>query len=611
MQIGTQDFCMEAWIKLRTQGVNYERYITHQASWAQGGVKGVEFAASTTGDLRLELMIDGSSATDFSHSHQIVKERWYHAVITRESGHARAFIDGVMKNNAANTTNINGSGGTHFGTNTAGTDQMDDFLIRDFRLCIGGVPTDYSTTSTTNDATIFSVPNAHITKTSQGATASEVKALLFNTPYVQDNSDNTNASLTYHSKGQTIPDGPYDTLEYTAAAHGSSLRLDGSDDQVRITVDNSTMDIGSAFTIECWFYYDNFIADASICQRGGGGGAWNGTDGVYYGLSFYNNKLNWIFQHSAGSNTYMGTTGLPLYNQWNHVAVSYDGTTTALFLNGVRENSSTASYVTVTNRDRFVIGTGQVNNWAAHADFVGNIADFRISNSVRYDPTQTTCTVPTASFTSDSDTGLLIKGGDAGIIDKAQGAQSILLQGDAKCSTEQTKFLSTSMKFDGNDRINIGVLNDNGGILAMRTADFTWEAWVYIGSGNTSYHQIFSSRPSNTGGTEQGSLAVNPSGGLTFYVGAFVIDYTTSIGTGSWKHIAVVRDGSNCRLFIDGTQVAINTSFTSDMSRDDFTLGANYNGTEAFTGYLSDVRVTKGLARYTSNFTPPTAALQG
>ena len=47
------------------------------------------------------------------------------------------------------------------------------------------------------------------------------------------------------------------------------------------------------------------------------------------------------------------------------------------------------------------------------------------------------------------------------------------------------------------------------------------------------------------------------------------------------------------------------------MSRDDFTLGANYNGTEAFTGYLSDVRVTKGLARYTSNFTPPTAALQG
>ena len=139
MQIGTQDFCMEAWIKLRTQGVNYERYITHQASWAQGGVKGVEFASQTTGNLKLHLMIDGSSATDFGYEHSIVKERWYHAVITRESGHARIFIDGVMKNNAANTTNINGANGTHFGTNTAGTDQMDDFLIRDFRLCIGGV----------------------------------------------------------------------------------------------------------------------------------------------------------------------------------------------------------------------------------------------------------------------------------------------------------------------------------------------------------------------------------------------------------------------------------------------------------------------------------------
>ena len=252
LQIGTQDFCMEAWIKLRTQGVNYERYITHQASWAQAGVKGVEFAASTTGDLRLELMIDGSSSTDFSHSHQIVKERWYHAVITRESGHARAFIDGVMKNNAANTTNINGSGGTHFGTNTAGTDQMDDFLIRDFRLCIGGVPTDYSTTNTTNDATIFTPPNAHITKTSQGATASEVKALLFNTPYLQDNSDNTDASLTLHSVGRLAPDGPYDNQEYSAGSHLGSVRFDGSGDY--LASDNN--DIGNFgtgdFNLEGW-----------------------------------------------------------------------------------------------------------------------------------------------------------------------------------------------------------------------------------------------------------------------------------------------------------------------------------------------------------------------
>ena len=130
----------------------------------------------------------------------------------------------------ANTTNINGSGGTHFGTNTAGTDQMDDFFIRDFRLCIGGVPTDYSTTSTTNDATIFSVPNAHITKTSQGATASEVKALLFNTPYLQDNSDNTNASLTLHSVGRLAPDGPYDSQEYSGGSHLGSVRFDGSGD---------------------------------------------------------------------------------------------------------------------------------------------------------------------------------------------------------------------------------------------------------------------------------------------------------------------------------------------------------------------------------------------
>ena len=597
LQIGTQDFSMEAWIKLRTQGVNYERFITQQASWAQGGVKGVEFATEQTGTPQLNIMIDGSSATDFGHAHNIDKERWYHAVITRESGHARIFIDGVMKNNAANTTNINGSGGTHFGTNTAGTDQMDDFLIRDFRLCIGGVPTDYSTTSTTNDATIFSVPDAHITKTSQGATASEVKALLFNTPYLQDNSDNTDASLTLHSVGRLAPDGPYDNQEYSAGSHLGSVRFDGTGDY--LASDNN--DIGNFgtgdFNLEGWFWVPDRSALYTVVD--GRPSSLTSASGWSVAIS----TAGTLYVYTGGFHI-TGTAGAVTTGQWHHWALSRESGAMKLFLNG-KQQGNTNSTARDFTANLFRVGASGTGGEV----FKGNQADVRVVKGTAVYTAN--FTPPTAPLSAITNTTFLLHNTDGGIIDKAQGARSILLQGDAKCSTDQTKFLTTSMKFDGNDRINIGVLNDNGGILAMRTADFTWEAWVYIGSGNTSYHQIFSSRPSNTGGTEQGSLAVNPSGGLTFYVGAFVIDYTTSIGTGSWKHIAVVRDGSNCRLFVDGTQVAINTSFTSDMSRDDFTLGANYNGTEGFTGYLSDVRVTKGLARYTSNFTPPTAALQG
>ena len=46
-------------------------------------------------------------------------------------------------------------------------------------------------------------------------------------------------------------------------------------------------------------------------------------------------------------------------------------------------------------------------------------------------------------------------------------------------------------------------------------------------------------------------------------------------------------------------------------TEDKLWIGAKYDGSEYFTGYQSDIRITKGLARYTSNFTAPTAALKG
>ena len=439
MQIGTQDFCMEAWIKLRTQGVNYERYITHQASWAQGGVKGVEFAASQTGDLRLELMIDGSSATDFSHSHQIVKERWYHAVITRESGHARAFIDGVMKSNAANTTNINGSGGTHFGTNTAGTDQMDDFLIRDFRLCIGGVPTDYSTTSTTNDATIFSVPDAHITKTSQGATASEVKALLFNTPYLKDNSDNTNASLTFHSLGKLVPDGPYDTLKYTAATNGASATFDGNGDGLTITTND--FQFSGEFTFEGWVYWNgNVPSDWPMIFDGRPSNSGN-ANALAMNIHLTSHRLNFYI---GSTNYYWGSTALPS-NQWVHVAVVRDSNNDIkIYQDGVQGSGTVNSSATLSSISALRIGynVGNIGWWP------GKITQFRVSNTARY---TSTFTPPTTPFTSDSNTKFLMEGTDAGIIDKAQKSQQVSLVGNTKSSTDQYKYLTSSMYFDGTE----------------------------------------------------------------------------------------------------------------------------------------------------------------
>ena len=68
------------------------------------------------------------------------------------------------------------------------------------------------------------------------------------------------------------------------------------------------------------------------------------------------------------------------------------------------------------------------------------------------------------------------------------------------------------------------------------------------------------------------------------------------------------------KLFIDGTQEGSTATTSQSFLFWDTRLGTRDNTTDAgskYTGYMSDVRITKGLARYTANFTPPTAALQG
>lgn len=90
-------------------------------------------------------------------------------------------------------------------------------------------------------------------------------------------------------------------------------------------------------------------------------------------------------------------------------------------------------------------------------------------------------------------------------------------------------------------------------------------------------------------------------------------DYNTPSGitTGSWYHVAFVRSNSTVYLFVNGTAVGSPGTHTDsyNLSTTSMTIGsqgANYY----YNGYIQDLRVTKGYARYTANFTPPTAEFE-
>lgn len=166
------------------------------------------------------------------------------------------------------------------------------------------------------------------------------------------------------------------------------------------------------------------------------------------------------------------------------------------------------------------------------------------------------------------------------------------------------------------DGYNTGLYLTGSGSTFGFTDDFTLEAWVYLDSisanntlfrmGNWSLigHKGTGS-PSSTTGTWVLFLpnADDTNMGSTQNQTLF-----TGLTTGSWKHIAVTKSGNTYRGYVNGSQTSVDIVDTTAgaLASDVFRLGLT--GSYGWDGKMQDVRFTKGVARYTSNFTPPTAS---
>jgi hypothetical protein len=193
--------------------------------------------------------------------------------------------------------------------------------------------------------------------------------------------------------------------------------------------------------------------------------------------------------------------------------------------------------------------------------------------------------------------------GSTVITDSSGSPKTVTAVGNAQISTTQSKFGGSSMLFDGTgDRLT----TPSNNAFAFGTGDFTVEAWVYE-----------SIRPAFPTVIEIGAhLAVtgiifltNNAGNLAgIYSGSFFAMTATGSLT-AWNHYAWVRSGNSIQTFVNGIGGTA-TSFTNNLSNTaTITVGSQAGGGDNYdlNGYIDDLRITKGVARYTSNFTPPTA----
>jgi len=425
--------------------------------------------------------------------------------------------------------------------------------------------------------------------------------------------DNSTNRFTITANGNVTPRifNPFgytaqSATSYTPSLHGGSIYLDG-------TVDNLYSSTISKYgstnhTIECWVFFNNVSSRQSILNSGWGTGSYATDGGWTLDIAGTNaGGINFALGTMASGSFWIGPgTGVGSFTvgQWYHIAIVRNSTTVTIYSNGVSiaTGTLTASTTVMSNMGVLRIGAYDGNGFP----FNGYISDVRVSSGALYTSNFVSPTVPlTPTVTIGANTftaGILVNGATGGIIDQ-HGTNVLETVGNTQLSTAVKKYNSASMYFDGTGDYLTTPAKDS---LSFGTGDFTVEAWVYFASIAADRGILGSSGVGGYDFVWRTSNGLNIGRINTAFDNSFA--FTPVVNT--WYHIAYSRSGTSLRAFVDGTQVGTTaTNSTAYNSVTAVIVGGSTTSDRLMNGYIDDLRITKGYARYTSNFTPPSALI--
>ena len=377
------------------------------------------------------------------------------------------------------------------------------------------------------------------------------------------------------------------TASYAPSVDGGSGYFDGTGDSLVSASSASNILSTNDFTIEFWLYPSNTsVAYRALVSS-------ENYSAITGGWSLYQNGAALELWVSPNSSAVITASAALTAGAWQHIALSRVSGTLRLFVNGTQAGS---------------IGTGAAftgqqvwigDNNAPSFDYfvIGYMSDVRIVNGTGL--YTTAFTPPTAPLTAIANTSFLANFTNAGIIDNAE-VNNIETGGGAQISTAQSKWGSGSIwTFDTTSQL---VIPPNPA-TSLDTGDFTLEFWVRFSSFYNFITMVSSTRGAN--GFNCGTQAL---GQIVWYAnGAERVRGTTSMATNTWYHIAFVRSSGTLKGYLNGNQDGTTYADSINYSTPIIRVANLETGGENLNGYMQDIRVTKGYARYTANFTPPTA----
>jgi len=380
----------------------------------------------------------------------------------------------------------------------------------------------------------------------------------------------------------------------------------------------------------------SYALTASFSLNGGGGGTTLTTGSTYPITSSWSNNAttaSYALNASGGGGGISYITGSPVIGQY--IVVSGSGTTQytltqsvsnpahlLVSVNGVVQNYSSSYTVTGSTLNfyqpysdgdeidvRFLNGnttlqTGSIANQTILYNFSSSQESTLTGLNLTGNKWGITVVEEWNSGSGDiyfNSCSLLLHfdslNSSGSFIDNSSNNFAITSSGGAGLSTSQYKFGGASAYFDGvGDYLTI----PNNTAFNLSGGSYTIECWIYPYGNYTTYNCIIAKRAASTAWQIYLDLTT---GYLRFWNGTTDFNTNVTPTTNTWNHIAVVYNSPIINLYLNGINRLSSSTVNSDVNAT-IAIGNVIGNSEYFYGYMDELRITKGVARYTSNFTP-------
>ena len=392
------------------------------------------------------------------------------------------------------------------------------------------------------------------------------------------------STLNRTSSGKAITNNGTNQSSVTSNFYGRSALFDGSNDQLNVEA-SGQLDFGANddWTFELWFNTTTVTGGWAISDYNNNNSATGDPGGQIYFSASSGAGLHW-YQNSARLAEIPKEEILP--NHWHHVAFVKDGTnnTISSFLDGVHRKTDTLDDSSGSTANGLNIGQQGGGTF-----FSGYMQDFRVYKGIKKYTGNFTPASSNPEIRLDTPSGVAVK-------------------------SNLKKITDGSVSFDNtNDTLDAGSSSD-----FELSSDHTVEAWIYPESTNA--ESIAAYYYYTDGAAERGwFFAIQTSTQKIRFGNAgtgTVVTSTNKVPLNAWTHVAAVTTSGTTQIYIDGkadgSAASVGTPTYSDAR---LTVGSLVYASAAtgygnyFDGFISNVRIVKGTAVYSGNFTPPTRAL--